>query len=266
VRASLLLMVLACAGCSSARSDVAPSALASPILAREPAAPSARLPVAWHGTWTSADGGAFLAIADDRAVVNLPGLPRRAARVTAVVVVAGAAAVTLDDGATLVLAVGRATGERTLGDITLAADRAVLDVGIAAAGASATVRLWGDGQTTWLPVASAAIVGIPLAARAPGSGVSSPDDRLLAAVDAAAEPLLAAAAQDVLAHARRGAGSADLDAVWAEHARQVRLAALERLESLAASPAADGLAEADRLVLALAKCSEAYAAWRAERG
>ena len=257
-------MTLACAGCTTvARLDgPAPAMLPPPAPApiaepAGPAAPRAQLPATLAGTWISGDGTAFLAIADDQLVVNLPGLPRRAARVAAVVVVGGAAEVTLDDGATLVLVSGRATGERTVGGLTLTADRAVLDVGVGGSSAAATVRLWGEGQTTWLPLAAAPMAK-PMAATA--------DERLLAAAEASAEPLLAVAVQDVLQSARRGAAVADLDATWGEHARRLRLAALDRLDAQVGSSAPDAFADADRLVAALAQCSEAYAAWRAERG
>ena len=261
MRASLLLLALACAGCTStAARPVAPAPASAPPVAAvsKPAAPRTLAPAALSGTWTSADAAAFIAIADDQVLLNLPGMPRRAARISAVVAVGGAAEITLDDGSILVIASGRAIGERIVGGITLTADRAVLDIG--GSSLAATMRLWGEGQTTWLPLATAAPAALspPVAATA--------DERLLAAAEGAAEPLLAVAVDDVLRRARSGAADSDLDAIWGEHARQLRLAALERLDALVASSAPDALAEADRLVAALARCSEAYAAWRAERG
>ena len=257
MRASVLVMALVGAGCSSSGRPV-PAPAATTVEAARPAAPTVTLPPALLGTWISVDGAAFLALADGGAVLNLPGLPRRAARVTAVVAVGAAAELRLDDGATLVLASGRATGERTLGGLTLTADRAVLDVAVGGAPAAGTVRLWGEGEATWLPLMAAA--------PAPAATIPNPDARLLAAADSTTEPLLAVAARDILALARRGAAATELDAAWSEHARKVRLSALERFDAQVATPTPAALAEADRLVAALTRCSEAYAAWRAERG
>lgn len=256
MRATSLLIALACAGCAATRpAATTGAAVPASMPSTMPSTMPAPVPASFQGTWSSADGAAFLGIADHRVVLNLPGLPRGTAAIRAVAVVGATAELTLDDGVVLVLAAGRATDERVVGGVPLAADRPVLTVAVAGPTAPAAARLWSADGATWLPLAAA-----PRSAAA-----ADPGHRLLAVADAVGEPLLVHAAEDLLRRARRGAVGAALDAVWTEHARLLRLAAVDGLARQVEAPAPDALADVDRLIAALARCQGAYATWRAER-
>ncbi len=191
------------------------------------------VPSILQGTWRQ-EGVGFVALGADSVILNLPGLPRRPARITGLTRVGELAAVlTLDNGWILSLAGGRAITSRRLGALDLAGDCPVLDVAAEGPGPGGSWRLWNQESTTWLPLAGASTGGIVAASTVPDV-VPSPakaatEDRLVTAVAALGDESLLRASRALVSLALSGAPRPRLEDQIGETLRVQRLAALDLL-------------------------------------
>jgi hypothetical protein len=222
------------------------------------------VPAGLQGTWRQ-DGVGFLAIGPDTVLLNLPGVPRRPARITGVITAGdNAAGLTLDNGWTLSLAGGRAVTTRRLGTQDLAGDCSVVDVTVDGPGTSGAWRLWNEAATTWLPLSGnpssvvATIAPVALPEKTPGA-------LLLDAVTELRDDQLLKFTRDMLALANSGAERARLEEQMGEILRVQRLAALDLLmQSQGADPTA--ILRADQLIERMESWQRLTQAWLDKRG
>lgn len=265
VRLLPLLCALAFAGCGSTTS-------------RQQAAVTTPFTGTWHQAPLGATGEplGFLAIADDRVLFNLDGLPRGAVAISDNDTDAGlrSGRLVCADGRILYLAVGDSLTTREAAEGRLLTPSLHLDVHVFAPGAGAgdtpqkVLRLW--------PSAALAVAALPLSERpattapAPAPQVApvahgSPADRhLVATFSRIADPFLANIAERLTGARADGLGSTELDSLYRRTTTVVRSEILRDLDS-ARRGDRNALVRADVHLEQLSEADRAYHEWQDRR-
>lgn len=243
----------------------------------------AQIPIAvpfagtWHQAGTTPDAPAgFLAIAGDRLLFNLDGLPRGAVDIAQNDTDAGlrSGRVVCADGRILYLAVGDSLTTRESDDGRLLTPTSHLDVHVFAAGAGAgdqpqkVLRLW--------PSSALAVAALPAPSRVTASPMvaapaqatpmvgSAADQRFADSLVRLDDPYLASIA-DRLSRARtNGRGTAEFDDLWRRSTLPLHGEVLHDLDAARQGDRA-ALGRADRRLTALDAADRAYATWRDQR-
>jgi hypothetical protein len=233
----------------------------------------------WHQAATTAANEplGFLAIADDRVLFNLDGLPRGTVEISTNDTNAGlrSGRLVCADGRILYLAVGDSLATRESADGRLLTPTMHLDVHVFAAGAGAgdapqkVLRLWPSAALAIaalpLPERTVAAAPAPTAAALPAKPTGSPaDQRFAASLERLADPFLANIAERLTLARADGLPAAELDAIYRRTTAVVRGEILRDLDS-ARSGDRTALARADSRLDQISEADRAYLEWQDRR-
>ena len=271
LRSTLIpVFVILAAGCGDsprvATSGSQPTLTAIPIVAPKPIPPVLRIPVAFQGTWRASNGD-FILIGIDRVALACAAFPHVTSSIRTLNELSDTSLVLDgDQGVRLILARGQDTRTRTVGDLVLAAEAPVMDIGVTITGyPDTTLRLWGEASLTWLPIMAPTAASIPMT---PGTSPRAPNsarDQAFLAAAAACDRALFDAAYDLCQAATIGTPPHALDQLAASIVRHRQLAALEALEATLAGDQSN-LAKADQHTHAASSFNAAYRIWSKDGG